>query len=200
MAEFERAAKDVTALGLPSYAKGRLEGFVAPGAYDFSPVASPGEILKAMVTRTAAGTALVDDAGRAGRTPLEIVTIASIVQAEARRDEDMPKIARVIHNRLNRKMRLKVESTLLYGLNKYGVSTPEDLKSPSPYNTYRHSGLPPGPIGSPGDAAMRAALKPASGPWLYYVTTDPKGTTKFATSPSDFEKLLEEYKKNTTRR
>ncbi|RBQ16804.1 endolytic transglycosylase MltG [Spongiactinospora rosea] len=195
VADFERAAKDgAAALGLPSYARGRLEGFAFPGTYEFAPTATPGEILGAMVARyrrAAEDTALAEGARRAGRTPLEILTVASIVQAEAFRPGDMPKIARVLYNRLDRKMRLQVDSTLLYGLGKYGVSaTREDIISPSPYNTYKHLGLPPGPIGSPGTAAIRAALHPASGRWLYFVVTDPaKGTMKFTSSHEEYTRL-----------
>ncbi|MFC5819239.1 endolytic transglycosylase MltG [Nonomuraea harbinensis] len=200
VAEFEKAAKDGTVLGLPPYAKGRLEGFAIPGTYELPPTMNPDEILRAMVARfgqAAEDTDLVDGARRAGRTPLEILTIASIVQAEAGRDEDMPKIARVIYNRLDRKMRLQMDSTVLYGLDKYGTDAkPGDRKSRSPYNTYKRLGLPPGPISSPGDDAIRAALKPASGPWLFYVTTDPKkNITKFAASRSDFTKLVQERDK-----
>ncbi|MFI0424987.1 endolytic transglycosylase MltG [Spongiactinospora sp. 9N601] len=198
VAEFEQAAKDGAALGLPGYARGALEGFAFPGAYEFAPAASPAEILGAMVARyrrTAEDTALAEGARRAGRTPLEILTVASIVQAEARRAEDMPKVARVLYNRLNRKMRLQVDSTVLYGLGKYGISAKrEDLKSPSPYNTYKHLGLPPGPIGNPGADAIRAALKPASGSWLYYVITDrAKGTMEFTTSHREYVKRVDEY-------
>ncbi|MDX3101732.1 endolytic transglycosylase MltG [Nonomuraea angiospora] len=201
VAEFERAAKDGTALGLPSYAGRTLEGFAFPGAYEFSPAASPAEILRPMVARfeaAAEAAGLADGARRAGRTPLEIVTIASIVQAEAGRDEDMAKISRVIHNRLNRKMLLQVDSTVLYGLNKYGVeATLKEIRSPTPYNTYRRRGLPPGPIGSPGAEAIRAALHPARGTWLYYVATDPKERVmKFATTEAERAALIEEYRKN----
>ncbi|WP_327106115.1 endolytic transglycosylase MltG [Nonomuraea glycinis] len=200
VAEFEKAAKDGMALGLPSYARGRLEGFAFPGTYEFAPTVSPGEILKAMVARfgpAAEDADLVDGARRAGRTPLEILTIASIVQAEAGRHEDMPKIARVIYNRLDRKMRLQMDSTVLYGLDKYEARAAlKDLKSSSPYNTYRRFGLPPGPIGNPGENAIRAALKPASGSWLFYVSTDPKsGIAKFASSESEFAKLIERTRK-----
>ncbi|MFF4615964.1 endolytic transglycosylase MltG [Nonomuraea jabiensis] len=201
VAEFERAAKDGTALGLPSYARRALEGFAFPGTYEFSPTASPAEILRPMVARfeeAAEAADLVEGARRAGRTPLEIVTIASIVQAEAGRDEDMAKIARVVHNRLNRKMHLQVASTVMYGTNKYGVEVaPEDVRSPSPYNTYRRRGLPPGPIGSPGADAIRAALHPARGTWLYFVAVDPKRRVmKFATSESEYAALAKEYKRN----
>ncbi|MET9251431.1 endolytic transglycosylase MltG [Nonomuraea sp. NPDC003709] len=201
VAEFERAAKDGTALGLPSYAGRTLEGFAFPGTYEFAPAASPAEILRPMVARfedAAEAADLVDGARRAGRTPLEIVTIAGIVEAEAGRDEDMPKIARVIHNRLDRKMLLQVDSTVLYGLNKYGPeATLKDVRSSSPYNTYRRPGLPPGPIGNPGAEAIRAALHPARGSWLYFVAIDPKSRIlKFATTESEYAALVEERRKN----
>ncbi|MFF3445199.1 endolytic transglycosylase MltG [Streptosporangium sp. NPDC002721] len=203
LAEFERAAEDGGELGLPAYAKGALEGFAFPATYEVSPASSPGELLAAMVTRfnrAAEDSDLVDGARRAGRTPLEILTIASIVQAEAADRRDMPRIARVIHNRLNHtpEMMLQLDSTIMYGLNKFGTrASKEDLRSRSRYNTYARLGLPPGPICNPGADAIEAALKPAAGPWLYFVRTDPeKGVTKFAGSESEFLKLVEEHDRN----
>ncbi|MEV4455086.1 endolytic transglycosylase MltG [Microbispora sp. NPDC049633] len=156
-----------------------------------------------MVTRfrsVAEDTGLVEGARRLGRTPSEIMTIASIVQAESRDKRDMPKVARVVYNRLNRtpEMRLQMDSTVLYGLNKFGSrASTEDLKSRSPYNTYIRPGLPPGPICNPGADAIEAALNPAAGRWLWFVVTDPeKGVMKFADSHSEFVKLVEEHKKN----
>ncbi|MEV6157290.1 endolytic transglycosylase MltG [Nonomuraea sp. NPDC052129] len=204
LVEFQRAAKDGRALGLPAYAKGALEGFAFPGTYEVSPTSSPAEILAAMVTRfnrAAEESNLVKGARRVGRTPLEILTIASIVQAESIDKRAMPKIARVIENRLKHRpeMELRMDSTVLYGLNKLGASaSTEDLKSRSRYNTYARLGLPPGPICNPGADAIEAALKPDAGPWLYFVTVDPKtGVTKFAGSPSEYDTLVEEYRKNT---
>ncbi|MEN3535180.1 endolytic transglycosylase MltG [Microbispora sp. ZYX-F-249] len=201
--EFERAAEDDEALGLPVYAKGALEGFAFPGTYHVSPTSSPKDILAGMVTRfrsVAEDTGLVEGARRLGRTPLEIMTIASIVQAESRDKRDMPKVARVVYNRLNGTpaMRLQMDSTVLYGLNKFGSrASDEDLKSRSPYNTYAHLGLPPGPICNPGMDAIEAALNPAAGRWLWFVVTDPqKGVMKFADSHSEFVKLAEKYRKN----
>ncbi|MGW5264979.1 endolytic transglycosylase MltG [Microbispora sp. NPDC004025] len=201
--EFERAAEDGAALGLPAYAKGALEGFAFPGTYDVSSTSSPEKVLAAMVTRfrsVAEDTGLVEGARRLGRTPSEIMTIASIVQAESRDKRDMPKVARVVYNRLNRtpEMRLQMDSTVLYGLNKFGSrASNEDLKSRSPYNTYARLGLPPGPICNPGADAIEAALNPASGRWLWFVVTDPKkGVMKFADTHSEFVKLIEEHKKN----
>ena len=87
--------------------------------------------------------------------------MASLVQAEGGRLSDYPKIARVIYNRLAHGMPLQLDSTVLYGLNKYGIlASDKDLTSPSPYNTYKHKGLPPGPIDSPGAAAIQAVLQP----------------------------------------
>ncbi|ACZ83859.1 endolytic transglycosylase MltG [Streptosporangium roseum] len=201
--EFKRAAKDGRALGLPAYAKGALEGFAFPGTYEVSSESSPGELLAAMVTRfnrAAEDGGLVDGARRAGRTPLEILTVASIVQAEAYDKRDMPKVARVIYNRLNHtpEMKLEMDSTVLYGLNKFGVRAPnEDLRSRSRYNTYARLGLPPGPIGNPGADAIEAALKPAAGPWLFFVVIDQKKSVmKFTDSESEFFKLVEEHNKN----
>ncbi|MFI6540720.1 endolytic transglycosylase MltG [Nonomuraea sp. NPDC050547] len=188
---FARAAEDGRALGLPPYAKGRLEGFAHPGAYRFAESATPTEILAAMVARF---RETADKLGLASRrAPLDVVIVASLVQAESPTEADMPKVARVIHNRLDRGMRLQLDSTVLYGMGKDGVDvTVEDLKRRSPYNTYRHEGLPPGPISNPGEAALKAALHPAAGPWLYYVATGPKrGTLEFATSAKEYAKLVE---------
>ncbi|MEV4161912.1 endolytic transglycosylase MltG [Nonomuraea dietziae] len=186
---FARAAEDGRALGLPSYAKGRLEGFAHPGTYSFADSATPAAILTEMVARF---RETADELGLASRrAPLDVVIIASLVQAESPTEADMPKVARVIHNRLARGMRLQLASTVLYGLGRYrGDVTTEDLKLRSPYNTFRHRGLPPGPISNPGEAALKAALHPAAGPWLHFVATDPKrGTLEFATSGEEFAEL-----------
>ncbi|MFI6904864.1 endolytic transglycosylase MltG [Nonomuraea sp. NPDC050394] len=190
-ASFARAAKDGRALGLPPYAKGRLEGFAHPGTYRFAVSATPTEILAAMVTRFRETADKLGVASR--RAPLDVVIIASLVQAESPTEADMPKVARVIHNRLARGMRLQLDSTILYGLGKYGPKvTVKDINLRSPYNTYRYAGLPPGPISNPGEAALKAALHPAAGTWLYYVVTDPKrGTLKYATSEKEYAKLVE---------
>ncbi|MFC4585090.1 endolytic transglycosylase MltG [Sphaerisporangium corydalis] len=200
--DFRKAARDREALGLPAYAR-RLEGFAFPATYEVSPKSSPDDVLAAMVTRykrAAADADLVAKAKRVGRTPLEVMTIASIVQAESGSEQDMPKVSRVIYNRLNRtpQMRLQMDSTVMYGLGKFGIAaTHEELKSKSPYNTYARLGLPPGPIGNPGDHAIKAALEPADGTWLFFVTTDPKRhITKFTDSEAEFFKLAEEFNKN----
>ncbi|WP_031165743.1 endolytic transglycosylase MltG [Streptosporangium roseum] len=201
--EFQRAARDGKALGLPSYAKGRLEGYAFPATYEISPKMKPVDILTAMVDRfhqTAGKDGLEKEAKALGHTPHEIMTIASIVQAESGSVEDMGKVARVIYNRLdgNPPRKLEMDSTVMYGLNKYGVAaTNADLESTSPYNTYTREGLPPGPIANPGDHAIQAALNPTKGDWIFFVTTDTKrGITKFTASETEFFKFKAEFEKN----
>ncbi|MGW4643529.1 endolytic transglycosylase MltG [Sphaerisporangium sp. NPDC004334] len=201
--DFEKAAKDAEALDLPSYAKKRLEGFAFPATYEVSPKSAPEDLLAAMVERykkAADDVGLVAGARRVGHTPLEVLTIASIVQAESGSKRDMPKVARVIYNRLQRTppMLLQMDSTVMYGLNKFGVSaTHADLKSKSAYNTYARPGLPPGPITNPGEDAIKATLKPADGPWLFFVTTDTKrGITKFTDSQEEHDRFVQEFNRN----
>ncbi|AQZ60224.1 FIG004453: protein YceG like [[Actinomadura] parvosata subsp. kistnae] len=193
---FARAAEDGQALGLPPYAKGRLEGFAHPGTYRVAGSATAAEILAGMVARfreTADGLGLA-----AEPNPLDVVIIASLIQAESPTEADMPKVSRVIHNRLARGMMLQLDSTVLYGLGKYSVAaTAEDLRSRSPYNTYRRRGLPPGPISNPGAAALKAALHPAAGRWLYFVVTDPKrGTLAFASNEKEYNELVERARRS----
>jgi UPF0755 protein len=203
--EFEAAAKSAEDLGLPSYAKGKLEGYAFPATYSFQPNDSPAEMLAQMVERfnqTAERLDLESEAKKMGYTPHEMMTIASIVQAEAGRHEDMPKIARVIYNRLNHEpeMKLAMDSTVMYAWKRYRTrATHAELEINSPYNTYKNLGLPPGPIANPGDHAIEAALNPAKGPWLYFVATDPKSNvTKFATTEAERQALLAELNRNSS--
>ncbi|GAA3563234.1 endolytic transglycosylase MltG [Nonomuraea rosea] len=201
--EFTAAAKDVGELDLPSYAKNKLEGYAFPATYEFQPKTTPSQMLATMVDRFKKTAEKVDLEGGAkslGHTPHEIMIIASIVQAEAGRAEDMPKIARVIYNRLDSKpqMKLAMDSTVMYALNKYGTAaTFEETKTKNKFNTYLYYGLPPGPIANPGDHAIEAALSPTKGDWLYFVATDPKSNvTKFATTEAERQALLAEYRRN----
>lgn len=201
--EFTAAAKNTKDLDLPSYAKGKLEGYAFPATYEFQPKTTPKEMLAAMVKRfnqTADQMDLEGGAKSLGHTAHEIVVIASIVQAEAGRREDMAKIARVIYNRLDRKpeMKLQMDSTVMYALNRYRTTaTFAETKVKHPYNTYANLGLPPGAITNPGDHAIEAALNPAKGNWLYFVATDPKSNvTQFATTEAEFNALLAEFKRN----
>lgn len=202
--QFNKALK--ADIGLPAYADGNPEGYLFPATYEFAPKAKPVDMLRAMVTRwrqAADKAGLEKSAKSLGYTPHEIMTVAALVEAEGRGD-DMPKIARVIYNRLENPGsagtigRLEIDATVNYALGRnlgVGLST-EDIDSvaDSPYNTRRQTGLPPGPIEAPGDDAIRAALKPAKGDWYYYVTVNLKtGETKFATTYEQFLKYKREY-------
>ncbi|MDI9884887.1 endolytic transglycosylase MltG [Streptomyces sp. HNM0645] len=174
-------------LRLPAAARGNPEGYLFPATYPVGPESSPGSLLSFMVNTAGhrLGTSsLTDAARRHGMTLHQTVIIASIVQAEADSAEDMARVARVVHNRLARNMPLQMDSTLNYALNRSTLDTTrQDTGLRSPYNTYAQRGLPPTPIGNPGEAAMKAAVGPAEGDWLYFVTVRP-GDTRFT---ADFE-------------
>jgi UPF0755 protein len=198
---YRQAIRDTSALGLPSYAHGNPEGFLFPATYNIQPGTSPLQVLRAMVQRydqEAASAGLAAMAARDRITEDEAIIVASLVQAEGRRPQDFPKIASVIYNRLNAKMPLQLDSTVMYALRTYGIrASSAQTKVNSPYNTYLHTGLPPGPIDSPGDAAIRAALHPAHGGWFYFLTVNPRtGLTKFTNSYSVFQTYLAELNAN----
>jgi len=208
-AQFEKALADPARLGLPEYAGGNPEGYLFPSTYAFGPDATPAAMLRAMVDRwkqAAADNGLEAAADRLGYTPHELMTVASLVEAEGRGD-DMPKVARVIFNRLENPGTagttglLQIDAAVNYALGREPIArlTTAEIQSvaDSPYNTYTQPGLPPGPIEAPGDAAIAAAANPAEGDWYYYVTVDLEtGETKFAETPEEFAEYkaeLDEY-------
>jgi len=154
---------------------------------------SPRDMLAAMVDRyravwTPGRRARLDSLGR---TEGEIVTLASIVQAEARRAEEMPRIAGVYTNRLRLGMLLQADPTVLYALGGYRerlLFAAIDSVAEHPYNTYTQPGLPPGPIGSPGELAIDAALNPADD-YLYFVAW-PDGTHLFTRSLAEHNQAV----------
>jgi UPF0755 protein len=182
-----------TSLGLPAYARGRVEGLLFPATYGFAPGTTAGQALAEMVRRyeQAARDLDLDARARAvGRTPYQVLIVASIVQGEARLPADFPKVAAVIYNRLARGMPLQVDATINYVLpERKGHLTAKDLELSSPYNSYRVTGLPPTPIGSPGEVALRAALSPTPGDLLYFVTIDKAGHNAFTNSYAEFLRL-----------
>lgn len=203
--DFQKAAKNTAALGLPAYAKGQLEGYLYPFTYDPGPKATATQVLREMVDQFKKVASDVDLENRARAlklSPHDVVTMASLVQAESGTQDDMPKIARVIDNRLHNPQlylhRLQLDSTVLYGLHKKGiVASSADIKSASPYNTYQRYGLPPGAIDNPGEVALRAVLTPAPGPWIYFVATDPAHhVTKFTASYAEFLRFRQELQQN----
>ena len=200
-AAYAKVLKNPASLDLPASAKGDPEGYLFPATYEVQPHETALGVLTAMVQRfdqEAAAINLPAAAKSVHLTQGQVITMASLVQAEGGRLSDYPKIARVIYNRLARGMPLQLDSTVLYGLNSYGIiASDQQLTSSSPYNTYRYKGLTPGPIDSPGDAAIKAVLHPASGNWLYFVTVNPKtGETLYTSSPQQFQQFRQELEKN----
>ncbi len=188
------------ALGLPAYAGGNPEGFMFPATYDAEPGNTATGVLTAMVKRFGQAATSVDLLTRAKAvhlTPYQVVIVASIVQAEGR-PADFPKIARAIMNRLAIHMKLQLNSTVNFILkNNTEKLSLADIATPSPYNTYLVPGLPPGPINSPGEAALSAVLAPATGNWIYWITVNPKtGLTKFTNSYAQFLQFKAELTAN----
>lgn len=151
-----------------------LEGYLFPDTYRFAAGVPTQTVVEAMVGRyrrvwTPERRARLDSLGMSEG---ELVTLASIVQAEARRTAEMPSIASVYHNRLRQGMLLQADPTVLYALGGYRerlLFAAIDSVAENPYNTYTQPGLPPGPIGAPGEEAIEAALHPADEPYLYFV-------------------------------
>lgn len=178
-------------LGLPSYAKNNPEGFLYPGTYDVPKNATAYSILRLMTgqfAKTQAELKLPQVAQRKKLDPYQAVIVASIIAAETNRAEDYPKVARVIYNRLQRGMRLQMDSTVHYVAGKSGgvFTTDEERALDSPYNTYKNRGLPPTPINSPGKDTLRAALHATPGPWLYFTLVNlDTGETAFAATDQE---------------
>jgi UPF0755 protein len=197
---YQQAIKNVPALGLPSYAKGNPEGYLFPATYTVQPGTQPAQVLRDMVQRFNKEAQSVNLPAVAKHDQIsegDAITVASLVQAEGRRPQDLAKIARVIYNRLNVHMNLQLDTTVLYARHSRAadVTVAQTQDTKSPYNTYLHRGLPPGPIDSPGDAAIKAALHPAPtrDDWLYFLTVNPKtGLTKFTNSFTEFQQFQQE--------
>ncbi|WP_166486534.1 endolytic transglycosylase MltG [Blastococcus saxobsidens] len=186
-----QAAADPAVLRLPAYAGGQLEGFLFPATYDFEPGTTPQQMLQRMVdtfTEVAGRLRLEERAAALGLSPYEVVTVASMVQSETRLDEERADVAQVIYNRLEQGIRLGIDATLAYGLDKSGNElTVTDLETDSPYNTRTRAGLPPTPISSPGEASLEAALAPTSGDLLYYVLESQEGSHFFTSDYAEFQ-------------
>jgi UPF0755 protein len=191
-ADVVAALKNPAVLGLPSYARNRPEGFLFPATYDVEPGTGAVDALVMMTqkfTEEAAGLDLEEQARNLGLTAYQVVTIASIVEAETALDADRGKVARVVLNRLAMGMPLQLDSTVNYiREEKKARLTLDDIAVESPYNTYRNKGLPPTPINSPGRKALEAALAPAQGDWIYFITIDKQGRSLFTSSYDEFLK------------
>jgi len=172
--DFQQVIAHPAQLGLPSYADGKVEGFLFPATYAIQPHETALQILQAMVARYNVEAQQIDlqaAAHKLGISERDVIIEASMAQAEGGSVSDYPKIAEVINNRLKAGMPLQFDSVLLYGLNKYAINvTDAQIATPGPYNDFEHDGLPPGPIANPGNAAIEGILRPDTGNWLFFLT------------------------------
>jgi len=176
VSQFTQLIDHPSQLGLPSWASSAktAEGFLFPDTYDILPHESALTILRTMVAefnQQVNSINLVSAAKKVNTDAWHILIVASMVQAEAGSVSNFGPIARVAWNRLAMNDPLEFDSTVFYALGIYGTAiSAQQEKTNSPYNTYKHTGLPPGPIGNPGLAAIQATLHPPHGNWLYFIT------------------------------
>ncbi|MFE9180419.1 endolytic transglycosylase MltG [Streptomyces sp. NPDC007126] len=206
----EVAKSEYKNLGLPEWAlnhkdvKDPLEGFLYPSSYSAAKGQKPEDVLKQMVARANEQyekIGLEEKAEGLGlEGPWELLTTASLVQAEGKTHEDFRKMAEVIYNRLkesntetNQKLQFDSSFNYLMGQSKIHISESEINSNMDPYNTYTNRGLPPGPIGNPGAEALQAALNPTEDGWIYFVATDGVEKTEFAKTHDEFLKLKEKF-------
>ena len=205
---FLAAAKDVSAIADLDPLATSLEGYLFPETYDLQDGMAETALTAAMV-KSARRVFLelgLDASGRAiagvRLTLREIVTLASIVELETAAPEERPRIAGVFLNRMKKKMRLQTDPTVIYALKlggRYdGNIHKADLDNASPYNTYRFAGLPPGPIGSAGRAALQAVLQPEATDALYFVSRN-DGTHVFSANLRDHERAVDEFQRRRSR-
>ncbi len=174
--------------------EGSLEGYLFPKTYSIREGSTAREVIEMMLDQFETEIATIDmaPADSRGQSLHDIVTIASIIEREAAVPQDRELVSSVIYNRLARDMRLEICATVEYVLpgNRFRL-TNEDLKIESPFNSYKYAGLPPGPIASPGLAALQAAVVPAQTDYLYYVLTSQDGSHTFASTYEEFQRAKE---------
>ena len=204
--DFQAAVADPSVYGVPVdpaivAAGGQpLEGWLFPATYTFDPGVTAQDVIATLVNRTMKS---LDDAGVPVEDRQRILTVASIIQREARYEKDMQQVSRVIENRLSQSNQetfglLQMDSTAQFG---YGEmhdgtvsSSAEALADPNPWNTYVNTGLPIGPISNPGDVAIDAAMHPADGDWLYFVTVNlDTGETVFTSNLADHNRAVAQW-------
>ncbi|MFF0475548.1 endolytic transglycosylase MltG [Streptomyces sp. NPDC004284] len=210
----EIAFAKADSLGLPDWAKNHedvkdpLEGFLFPASYPVAKGGKPEDALRKMVARANQEYTKLDlDAKAKGlgvKGPWELLTVASLVQAEGKTHDDFRKMAEVVYNRLKPSnmetvQLLQFDSTLNYlkGQSEIKISEQEANTNTDPYNTYKHKGLPPGPISNPGNEALAAMLNPTNDGWLYFVATDGMNKTEFAKTLAEHNRLKEKFNANS---
>jgi UPF0755 protein len=168
------------------------EGYLFPATYTFDPGVTAKTVINTMVDRAEAELEQYDIALK---DSFDVVNLAALIQSEAKLEEDFFKVARVFQNRLDVGMLLQSDATVNYGTNGKTVTTTDAQRADkSPYNTYVYTGLPAGPISNPGELAIEAALRPADGDWLFFVTVNLKtGETKFSVTLTEHERAAQEF-------
>jgi UPF0755 protein len=198
---FACAMRDAALLRALDLPPSGVEGYLFPDTYAWTWELEPVAIVRALVERfRAESAALAARREAAGLSEHAMVTLASIVEKETGRASERPLIAGVFHNRLRRGIPLQSDPTVIYGLRDFdGNLRRPDLDDPSPYNTYVHRGLPPGPIANPGRAALEAAVSPASTAALYFVARN-DGSHEFSTSLVEHNRAVQRYQRGGSRR
>lgn len=188
LSDFKAAARNRAAIKLPSEAVS-IEGYIFPATYNFQHSATAASVLRTMVERMQEE---LDKFGVSNSKRLQVLTLASIIQKEARQEPDFYKVSRVFQNRIAIGMKLQSDATVSYGVDGNTVNTTAaERANNNGFNTYLHPGLPIGPISSPGALAIKAALNPAAGGWLYFCTINLEtGETVFSTTGAEHEKAV----------
>lgn len=184
----------VNRLGISDSA-GTLEGYLFPDTYYFSKDARPEMIARTMVDhlRSVYRPEWFNRGKEIGFTMHEVLTLASIIEKETGDASERPIISSVFHNRLKKRMRLETDPTVIYGIENFdGNLTKKHLRTRTPYNTYKIKGLPPGPIASPGEKSIEAALYPAESDYLFFVSRKDK-THQFSTNIRDHINSVRKY-------
>lgn len=201
-AEFIRLTKDrafIASLGIKAET---LEGYLYPNTYKFPRTVKTREVLVAMVEqlRQVVGPDLLARMQELKMTMHEVLTLASVIEKETGSGGERSEISAVFHNRLKKHIPLQSDPTVIYGLPAFdGNLHKKDLSHPSPYNTYRVRGLPPGPIANPGIQAIRATLYPSDSHSLYFVSRN-DGTHQFSATLIEHNQAVEKYQKRPFRR
>ena len=199
-ASFVRLAADSGFVGKLGVDKSSLEGYLYPDTYFISDSTAAGEMIERMVAefRAVFADSLRMRAQELGMTPHEAVTLASIIQLEAGRAQELEIVSQVFHRRLELNRPLEANPTIQYALGEKRRVLLEDLDIDSPFNTYLHTGLPPGPIASPGREAIMAALYPADTEYLYFMA-DGNGGHIFSRTLEEHNRAVNSYRQNRSK-
>lgn len=197
-AAFLAAVGEVNAFDEFGVSVSSIEGFLMPNTYFFSEQPTEAELVQRMVDQFKKDYAelMTRYPEKASEDPIIVLTIASLIEEEARQDEERALVSAVVHNRLKKNMRLEMDSTLQYSLGKYGqrlLNTDKEVDSP--YNTYMHTGLPPGPISNPGVKSIEAALNPADVDYIFFVSNADGISHTFSTTLREHNKAVEKFRR-----